>query len=780
MLEPTRRFIDLLIRWRWPMLFLAAVLAAVSYNTSQQMTFNRSIENMFSERDPQLAPYRRLKQLFHSNEMLLAVYEDPDLLAPGGEGIKRVGQISERLRKIPGVRDVLSLAEINGLVAGVQRASNPLSIFDSKKTPLLDPENKLAAEYLKLFEGYTHSADGKLSSLAVMLDPAITPTPDNPDPQRRVVEQVRAVVNELPDGLAPGVVAGEPVMVVDGFQLVEDDGRRLGSWSTCLLGLTLAICFRSLRWLVVPLVIVQLTILWTQALLAATGLQLTFVSSMLAALVTVVGIATVMHLIVKYQELRAEGDNPVAALKESATYLAWPIVGALVTDALGFGSLWWSSVGPVYDFGTMMVIGSLLVAPALMLAVPGLALVGEPELEQPTISEDSWLRRGLKWLVARVAARPLFVTAIGLVIAVLSIIGSYKLQVETDFTRNFRPDSPLVKSYELVESRLGGAGVWDILLPAPPELDQKYLDRVLTLESQLRSLQVASSDGSSTEPALTKVISLADAIHAAEADPFLVKLSPELRASGMAAAMPNFVAALRTPGPDEQGQRWLRIMVRSRERIGAEEKKRVIADVLNLTNAAFPGTGGEPVPMVTGYHVLMTTLVDSLLRDQWAMFLLSCAGIALLMLVAFRSPTLALISLIPNAMPVLLVTGLMGWLGVRVNMGAAMIAAVSMGLSVDSSIHYITAFRRAIRQGKSVDQSLDEVQSSVGSAMVLSTVAIIAGFGVLWTSSFIPTVYFGALASLTMLGGLLGNLIILPLLLWWVTPHKPAGGESQK
>ena len=96
-----------------------------------------------------------------------------------------------------------------------------------------------------------------------------------------------------------------------------------------------------------------------------------------------------------------------------------------------------------------------------------------------------------------------------------------------------------------------------------------------------------------------------------------------------------------------------------------------------------------------------------------------------------------------------------------------MIAAVSMGMSVDSSIHYYAAFRRARREGKTVHAALVQCQQSVGLAMIFSTVALIIGFGVLVTSEFVPTIYFGALMSLAMLGGMFGNLIVLPLLLSW-------------
>jgi predicted RND superfamily exporter protein len=136
-----------------------------------------------------------------------------------------------------------------------------------------------------------------------------------------------------------------------------------------------------------------------------------------------------------------------------------------------------------------------------------------------------------------------------------------------------------------------------------------------------------------------------------------------------------------------------------------------------------------------------------------------------MMLVALRSPVLAIVALVPNVLPILMVNGLMGWLGLKINMGAAMIAAVSIGLSIDSSIHYLTAYRRAIAQGKPAGEALREVQQSVGRAVVLSTVALVTGFLVLSTSEFIPTVYFGVLVSLTMLGGLAGNLAVLPMLL---------------
>jgi multidrug efflux pump subunit AcrB len=251
---------------------------------------------------------------------------------------------------------------------------------------------------------------------------------------------------------------------------------------------------------------------------------------------------------------------------------------------------------------------------------------------------------------------------------------------------------------------------------------------------------------------------------------------PELKAQLLASAMPVFVGALRSPG-DAENPPLLRIMLRARERQGAAEKQRLIAAVERCVAQEFPAQDNSSAGATTGFFVLLTNLIESLLADQWTTFAAATIGIAAMVYLLFRSVRLTLISLVPNALPIFLVMGLLGWLGLRVNMGAAMIAAVSMGMSVDSSIHYLQSYLLARRAGRDHDSALTEVQSAVGRAMLFSTLALVIGFAVLCTSEFVPTIYFGALVCLAMLGGLGGNLVVLPLLLSWFPPPMP--GESQ-
>ncbi|MCA9120244.1 MAG: MMPL family transporter [Planctomycetaceae bacterium] len=703
---------------------------------------------MFSASDPLLPPYQLLKDTFGGNEVVLAVYVDSDLLNPDRSGLKRLIAIAERCQGVPGVNAVLSL-------------DRPIG------ESVVDPENPLASRTQLLFENYTHGRDGHTVAVVCLLDPeseaSIT--------RRETIDHLQAIIRDLPDGLPAGWLAGEPVMVADGLRYVEEDGQRLGIWSTILLSTVILLFFRSIRWVVIPLMVVQWALLLTKATLVVSGLRLSLVSSMLAAIITVVGIATVVHLIVCFREARLAGLAPREALLRSGNLLAAPILWAIMTDAVGFGALLAANVGPIQDFGQMMAIGSLFVLAGVALIVPAVALAGGFDTNPKQAWGEAKLSTELTRIPELASRHPVLTVGTILLVIGFGVTGTVRLRVETDFTKNFRSGSPIVNAYEFVEQHLGGAGVLDVLLPAPGTLDWDYLQKAQHLEQRLRTEVVASDEAGQPVPGLTKVISLSDAVLASSVVDLRKVRLRAIRASlvgaslaGMQSRIPAFYAALYGEEPATD-QHYFRIMLRARERQDAAQKQSIIAQVRRITLEEFPPKERSPSAEVTGFYVLLTNLIESMIRDQWVTFAVAAGGIFLMMSIVFRNPLYAAIAMVPNTLPILLVLGVMGWLELRINMGAAMIAAVSMGLSVDSSIHYLTSFRRARHQGKSVAESLAEVQRTVGLAVVFSTFALIAGFSILGTSEFVPTIYFGVLVSLSMLGGLIGNLLLLPLML---------------
>ena len=724
-----------LVRWRLPLAALGLVLGLVSVERSRLLEYSQSIDAMFDQADPAIPPFHRLGRTFGASSAVLAVYDDATLFTPAG--YDRLAGLTAELKNLPGVRSTTSLA------------TTPLGrhIIDTATNPA-------AARLVHLMEGYTVGSDHRTAAVVCVLDATNT---------SETIRAIRDVLERYDDG----TVAGEAVMLRDGFAMLRRDGNLLGTTAGLLASLVLLLLFRSIRWLIVPLAVVLLSLWSTRGALALAGEKLTMVSTMLSAMVTVVAIATVVHIIVEFRRRRDAGEPAEQALEQTLTTLFWPIVGAIITDIIGFGSLVASSVGPVHDFGIMTAVGAAFVPIAVALCVPWLALVGRGNGKPARAWGEGHLDGGLDRLVRRIVISPGPILLVAAIVISVAAIGLGRLQVETDFTKNFRPNSQIVKSYDMVESRLGGAGVWDILLPVTEPIDAATLARVAGLEEQLRN--ELAPDG--LTDGLTKVLSVAD---------LLETVSPLSLADLQQSKVGNWmvttaVALLRQEFPHlansligrdpEDGSTWLRVMLRARERQPAAAKRFLIDRVRQCVATEFPETIHGDAGEVTGFFVLLAQLVERMLADQWLTFLLAALGIFFLLSIGFRSPLIGGIALVPNLLPIAVVLGLLGWAGSPINMGTAMIAAVSLGLSVDSSIHYTTAFRRRLATDGAIHAALETAHQTAGRAMIFSTLALVVGFLALTSSNFMPTVSFGGLSCLTLLGGLAGNLVVLPVLL---------------
>ncbi len=758
-----------LLQYRVGLLAIGIVMAIVAWPLSNQLKMDWKLERMFVSGDPLIVSYQLLEQRFGANQIVVAAYRDPEFWNGSNAGLERLDATCRKLKSCAGVRDVVSLADINRTLGQVRKltesfarwlpGSSPLK-SEPQSAPILNAQDPLAQGLLRLFAGYTHQPGSEYVAAICMLDLS-----GDVVAQRKTVSALRKVLKELPTPAVRGIIAGEPVMVADGFDLVERDGWRLGVTSTILLSSVLLLCFRSVRWTIIPIAVVHWSILITEAVLAALRLELTIVSSMLTAIVTVIGVATTMHLLLRYQSLRSRSVQPNQALRQTFEELLYPVALACVTDAIGFLSLMLADVGPVRDFGLMMSIGAMVVLAAIVLLVPGLATLGRWDRGAHVPALDTTIRHSLRSVLHWVLKNRQYV-GVGLVVVTgLALIGGQRMVLETDFTKNFYASSPLVQGYQTIEGNLGGAGVWDIMLPAPAAINDEYLRQVLLLEDELRQITIRTSQAPLQ---LTSVLSIADLCSTVEAVPLAKAVPTAARIEMLSGAMPGFSEALLSAN-DPSGGRWLRIMLRSREQAQADQKRQLIDAVIacvdnHLKTEAWKAV--EPSSRqadVTGYHVMLSRLVSNVIEDQWKCFAAATAGIFLVVLFATRSLKFAFAALVPNALPIMVVLGAMGWLGISVNIGAAMIAAVSMGLSIDNSIHYLLHMQRS--DEPSPFARLRSAQEEVGLAVVLATIALVAGFLALAVSEFIPTVVFGTMTSLTMLGGLIGNTMVLPLLI---------------
>ncbi|XZE43538.1 efflux RND transporter permease subunit [Pirellulaceae bacterium SH467] len=759
-----------MIHFRWLGLCIAAVAFMVALPASNELRLDRSLEKMFPDDAPTRTAFENLERIFGVSELIVFAYRDPDLWTDDGSGLDRLQRIRKRVEAIPGVDSALDLSKLDGMLSSLQPSASgflgALSGSKTSKRSLLDEDNEIAKDLKRLFEGQTHAADSNLVAVACILKESSLP-----GGYRDVLTALRSV--DLESNQKP-LLVGKRVMLEEGFDAIEEDGRRLSIYVGGTLVVLLTLGFRSLRWALITIVVVQWSLVVTRALLVLLDWELTMVSSMLASIVTVIAVATAMHWMLAFQRLCRSGASPEEALQRSFISLRGPIAWACITDAIGFASLTFSNVGPVQDYGWMMALASLVVLVGIVLCIPGLALLPllpdrfqervflSPAMQGLPWLEEDWLKPVLLHVQSWVCRFPHHLMLASSVITVLALLGSLRIQVETDFIKNFRSDAPIAIAYRAVEDELGGAGVWDVIVPFPKPAREEDLQTIRELESELRSIEIETKDG---PLALTSVMSLVDADDIVRRNAWLGPIGFEGRLIGMRPAMGSFFDSLLAESRDDgnSDQRHLRILLRAREQTDATGKESLIQAVRSATDSYRTKTGVQP--FVSGYYVLLAELVRSVVSDQWICFAIASVGIWFAIALAMRSIVFATVALIPNAIPSLCILGWFGWTGTQVNLGAAMIAAVSMGLSVDSSIHYLTRFSRERKNIGSFDEALKAAQSEIGLSVLFSTFALMMGFGALVMSDFLPTVVFGTTAACTMLGGMIGNLVLLPALL---------------
>jgi hypothetical protein len=745
------RLIDLVVRYRFAILATAVLASLLSVYPATQLKFNQSIESLYADDDFHLQDFLASKRLFGGDELVGVVYRDPDLITKAG--LARVRSLAGALSKVPGVK-----AESTQSLAGNLDAVD-VPIF---KMIFRKEIEAFRTRVIELFRGILVGDDNQTTSVIVRL----VSEQESPVPRAETIAAIREVAakHQRETGFVTHV-AGEPVQIHDMFRYVQQDGAVLGWVSTLLLVVVILILFRSLRWVLLPILIVQATLVWTKAILYVSDVQLTMVSSVLESLVTIMGVATVMHMSLVYCELRREFDR-VAALHRTLSLLAVDVFWVCATTAAGFAAELSSHVYPVQSFGVIMTLGSMLVLVAIATILPGGVLLGRHTADPDVSATDRHLGRWLGVLGGWIEKYPWRLLGACAVVTVLSLAGIYRIRVETEFSRNFRKSSPIVQAIEFVEEHLGGAGNWEINFPGPEELSDDYLERVRAFADELRELR---TEGPNSAPAVTQVTAITDGIDLVPERIFLLTFPLEKRIDLLGSFQPEFVSNLYNPA-----QRRMRIVLRSRERQPAQIKERLIRQVEELAERRFPADAPADRPRATGLFVLLTFIVESLLGDQWACFGWGAVGIIGMMTVAYRSLRIGLISLVPNLLPIVFVIGTMGWLGLPINIGTAMISSVSMGLTVDASIFYISSFRRMQESGMTFFDALHATQHEIGRALIYSNAALILGFLVLTLSHFIPLVYFGFLVSVAILGGLVGNLILLPLLI------RATGGDFRR
>jgi len=749
-----------LIKFRNLLLLAAVGTVIVCIPIAKRLTFDQTIESFFPPDNPDIQLLLQARQDFGGDEFVIVAWEEPGLIRTNPEN--EIPELSEAAaRRISGLSQKLS--ELPGVDKDRTR--------DLERFLRKSPYNKNTRQkMLKLFDGVLIGPDGQSTAIVLQL----LSVGSSPVSRAETV----AVIRDTTAATIPGAaVAGEAVQIQDMFNLVERDGNILYIASLGVLSIMLLVIFKNLRWVLASVGIVIASVTCTRAVLVIAGVQLSMVSSMLNSLVTVISISTTTHIILYYRELRSELDQHAATLR-TLQELWHPVMWTVIAISVGFAALLVSDIVPVRSFAIMMTLGTLIVLLVTLTVLPATFASGSHVPIPGKIRMEDALDRLLEKMAHVIDRHPIGTTIWCLVLVAVTAPGLFIMQIETDFSRNFRESSPIVQSLKFIETHLGPAGSWNVSFDVPDPITTEFLDSTRELTDRLHELSAAGIE--------LDVLSLNDGI---DIPPRLGNAAKRLNT--FMNKQPEMVEEFYNP--DRQR---MRIVLRSaeqqptdvklaqiqqvREIVAGHFDKQHALDVARVAAAVAGGAGGTvntPMPppqsaTASGLFVLMAHIIDSLLADQIRSFIGASVGTVVCMWIAFHSLRIGLIALVPNVFPIALVTGSLGLLNVPVNIGTAMIASVAMGFTC--SVHYIAVFQKSLPE-VGLTRALQIAQSGVGKAVVLAHIALVAGFMVLTVSEFIPLVYFGALLSLSMIGGLISDLVLLPLLLRWTTkdPTRP-------
>ena len=607
--------------------------------------------------------------------------------------------------------------------------------------------------------------------------------------QSATIAEIRDLLDNY-RGEAQIYLGGAPMIADDLVTFVRGDLSSFSFGVLAFIILALGLIFRKLRWVALPLACCAIAGVTMVGILGLMDWRVTVVSSNFISLLLIITISLTVHLTVRYRELRAtrRSSNHDKLMRHAILSMFKPCLYTGLTTAVAFGSLIVSGISPIISFGWMMVIGVF----AAIIVVFGVfpAVLSLLPQDQTKLSSD--LRLGVTTGLARLTARlNNQVLAIYAVITLLSIVGLAQLKVENSFIDYFREKTEIFQGMTLFDEKLGGTLSFDVIVDLPDEpedvdgFDDGFGD----------SFDDGFGDGGDDDAYYFTApkMDLVEEIHRyLDDDPqtgkvlsfgAVVQLARQLNGNEPIDGVLWAVLYSRIPETlkdtvlkpfisIEENQ--LRFNVRVIESDPDLKRNELLQRVERGIEEKF-GFSDDQVN-VTGVLVLYNNVLQSLYESQILTLGVVMFVIMLMFLLLFRSLAIAMICIIPNAIAAVFVLGIMGWLGIPLDIMTITIAAISVGIGVDNTIHYMHRFRREYPRFGNYRQTMFYCHNSIGRAMYFTSMTIVAGFSILALSNFIPTIVFGLLTSLAMLVALIGSLTLLPQLL---IVFKPLGPETQ-
>jgi len=795
------------------LLILTAILLAFGY-FAKDFQLDASSDTLLLENDPDLKYLREVNKKYGSEEYLVLTYT-PEKKFIDKNTIKNLTNLKKDLLNLDWTNNVITILGVPLLNNNDDSLAERIKNFKTLSSNGVDKErgfeeiinSPIYEEFIISKDGNTSGIivyiknDKKMSNLIITkndylnkIDNQILNSEENKKYKKFLneydyykkkynkknhqnINEIRSIIKKY-QYTAKIHLGGIPMIADDMMTYVKSDIIVFGAGVFLFIVCTLWFVFRSFLWVFIPLLSCFFSVFIMVGLLGLLGWKVTVISSNFISLMLILTMAMNIHISVRYLQFKKE--NPATLNNEAILWTAskmfWPILYTVLTTICAFLSLIFSGIKPIIDFGWMMTLGLLVSLTITFTLLPVVLNLFSNNTSNYKDERKSKITTFLS-KIAQKNTKSIFISTI--LVIVVSVIGILKLEVENSFINYFDKETEIYKGMKLIDDKLGGTTPLSVIIKFPGKVekeneddefenwdddekdDSKYwftrskIDRITNVHDYLNSLE-----------GVGKVISFASMVRVAE-DLYGKKLE------GLE------MGVLYTKIPDSIKERVIDPYI-SIENNEARINLRVLDsqenlrrnDLIKKINFDLENQLGlnRDEFKLAGVLILFNNLLQSLFKSQILTLGVVMAGITLMFLILFRNITLSIIGVVPNFMAAFLILGIIGLLGIPLDMMTITIAAITIGIAVDNSIHYIYRFKEEFSKIKNYNKTLEKCHDTVGVAILNTSITIIFGFSILVLSNFIPTIYFGVFTGIAMLLAMISVLTLLPKLILLVKP----------
>ena len=776
-------------------IFAILLIALISFGYfSKDFRLDASSETLLIEGDPDLEYLREITNRYGSKEFLVLTYTPKEGMVTDNS-INNLLSLKYKIQSLSWVHSVITLLDIPLLNNSDAPIQERLEGFKTLKDEDVDKERGFK-EILgsPVFRNFVISEDGKTSGIIVNIKqkPSLE---DIENKSRQEIEEyrdkikkqnhenileIRDVIKSYKD-IGKIYLGGIPMIADDMMTFIKSDIIVFGLGVLLFIIATLWFVFRKLIWIIVPISSCFFSVIIMMGLLGLLGWKVTVISSNFIALMLILTMAMNIHMSTRFLQLRKLhiSKNNLEILTLTTRKMFWPILYTVLTTIIAFLSLIFSEIKPIIDFGWMMTLGLITSFIITFTLLP--TLLNFTPTKNISVKEDesSKITKFLGNLSLNFKI-PIFVLTI--IVMGFSIFGISKLEVENSFINYFSKKTEIYKGMKLIDEELGGTTPLEVILKFPKtktksieedddfddwgddnEQDaEKYwftkdkIDTIANVHKYLDNL-----------PQVGKVLSFSSIIDVATQ----LNNNKPLGTLEMGVLYTKIPKAIKTEIIDPY------ISIKDNEarislRIIDSQKNLKRNDLINKINYDLENQLGidKDRYKLAGVLILFNNLLQSLFKSQILTLGLVMIGIFAMFFILFKNIKLSLIGVVPNFIAAFFILGIIGMLGIPLDMMTITIAAITIGIAVDNSIHYIYRFKEEFNKIRNYKETLKTCHSTVGTAILNTSITIVFGFSILVLSKFIPTIYFGVFTGLAMLLAMVSVLTLLPSLILVIKP----------